>query len=179
MRLHSDVLTGSDITRIFHTAKAAHMSPETYIEYTSHGSRSRQNAFEVRLGAYAKRAGERRSYKNSGGYGASEEYAATYDEWGHFIEALFTVDPDMIFGGYKGVDDYHAQTRFLFCAVVPTPDPYPHITEVNRRRWRDAEPSKWVASSFEPRDGGPGWSADGQARDPRYTAAGRFGADHR
>ena len=174
MRLHSDVLTYTQqIRNIFLEVRGTdRIADHVFLaRIETHGSRSRAQAFDISLSAYDKLDGEIRHYKNSGGYGASDEYAATYDEWGFFIEALFAADPDMIFGGYKGRDNYHDQTRFLFAAVVPTPDPYPYITEVNRRRWRDSEPSKWVKSTFEPRAGGPGWSADGQARDPRYTAS--------
>ncbi len=39
------------------------------------------------------------------------EYAATYDEWGYWLAALFAIDPEMLAGNYKGVDSFHALTK--------------------------------------------------------------------
>jgi hypothetical protein len=81
----------------------------------------------------------------------------------------------MIFGSYDGADYYHEQTRCTFMEQVPQPDPYPYLIVVNRKRWREAEPSKWIPSVLEPRTG-TGYASMDQAMFPRYTAAGRFGA---
>jgi hypothetical protein len=170
MRLHSDTLNIDRIAKIFYDARDAHMSPHAYIDFpTQHGSRSRAYAFEIRIGAYDKIDGERRSWRNTGSYGAdTNEYAATYDEWGFFIEALFTADPDMIFGSYTGIDDYHERTRCTFMEQVPQPDPYPYLIVTKRKRWRDVTPSQWVESTFEPRTG-TGYAGPDQAVFPRYT----------
>ena len=83
-----------------------------------HGSRKRALAFEVQLGTHNSSSGPTRSrhYKNSGVNGAGNCYAASYDEWGWFLAALFEVDPDAIAGPYDGLDDFNTKTRDAYNA---------------------------------------------------------------
>lgn len=108
MRIHSDLITASDIYT------ATRDLPGVYAEVTTHGSRSRRSAFEVRLegNGYA---------RNTGNAGADNyENAATWDEWGVVIARLFDIDPDAFCGtakypAYRNAEDFHAQTdnRFM------------------------------------------------------------------
>jgi hypothetical protein len=99
------------------------------VELTSHGSRSRDHAFDVHLVA-EQRKGRRRG--NSGSYGAGYDYAATWDEWGIFFAHLFAIDPEMTCYAYDGADDYHWQTNGRFRLDDDgRPDFVPH----DQHRW--------------------------------------------
>ena len=140
MKLHSDLLTSTLVHAALRTTQASgHVAGSVYFHiFAEKGSRSRSNAFEIQLGCWDKVKGDNRGWKNSGGEGASDVYAATYAEWGYFIAALVTLDPDLIFGPYKGADDFHAQTGYMFAATVPQPDPYPYLLDDSRRPVRFA-----------------------------------------
>jgi hypothetical protein len=77
---------------------------------TEHGSRSRERAFEVTLYAYAKDDLHRR-YGNTGGYGRSDDVAATWDEWGLFMVALYEIDPEWTCTYYPTEADFYDRTR--------------------------------------------------------------------
>lgn len=116
MKLHSNTLTWSDVHDALRTAKdtgnvARHIDFEICEE---RGSRSRKNGFEIQLGTYTKIPGDKRRFKNSGAYGASDVYAATRDEWGWFIDAVFNLDPAAVFGPYSGRIDFHKATRYAY-----------------------------------------------------------------
>lgn len=117
MKLHSDILTRDSINRAMDIAKSAgDVARHVHFHiFEERGSRKRANGFEIQLGTYTKVPGDKRGYKNSGQTGADTRvYAATYDEWGFFIAELFKMDPDAIFGNYKGVKDFDAQTRYQY-----------------------------------------------------------------
>lgn len=113
MRLHSDTLTRDEIDAALVNADL----PGVFIDVlSSHGSRSRARAFEVRLAAEPgkDRNGNVRRPRNSGSYGSDGRdpfKGATYDEWGYFIAELFERDPDAVFGPYNGRDDFHRKTN--------------------------------------------------------------------
>jgi hypothetical protein len=46
-----------------------------------------------------------------------DKYAATWEQWGHFINYLFQVDPSASIGRYRNHDDFGRQTRGLFPPV--------------------------------------------------------------
>lgn len=120
MRLHSDKLISSDIySSLTQVKKLGLVSNHVYFYIDDErGSRKRTRAWEIQLGTDVKIKGDKRGYKNSGKYGADTIYAATYDEWGWYIAALFEKDPDLIFGTYKGVDDYNRQTKHKFANLL-------------------------------------------------------------
>lgn len=116
MRLHSDILTSSDILEALKRAKdaekvAGHVGFEIFEE---RGSRSRKRAFEIQLGTYQKFKGDKRGWKNSGKHGAGDVYAATWREWGFFIKELFEMDPELTFGHYKSENEFHRMTNYAF-----------------------------------------------------------------
>ena len=95
-----------------------------------YGSRSHDHAIEIQLGTYDKTTGPTRSrhYKNSGTHGADTIYAATYDEWGHFLALVFLCDRKAKAGPYNGHDDFHAKTH----------DAYLTITDEHQRAYQAA-----------------------------------------
>lgn len=98
MRIHSNtpsaVNTASDA---LHDAKDAGLIPAHVVFDILHpagGSRTHRSTAEVHLSATFKAPGDGRRYANTGHNGANRDnLAATYDEWGFFLAALFTLDP--------------------------------------------------------------------------------------
>lgn len=67
---------------------AGHVGFKTLTEH--HGGPGFAYALEIQLEALTRDRGRRAG--NSGSYGAGENYAATYDEWGFFLAALYRMD---------------------------------------------------------------------------------------
>lgn len=105
MRIHTDKLSTNDL----YAATPAGVDID---ECMQHGSRSRERAYEVRLIVWNGGKGTSHPYRrNSGQYGADRNgYAATYDEWGYWLDALFDLDPKMIAGPYKSRADFYEKT---------------------------------------------------------------------
>lgn len=116
MLIHTDVLTRRDFMEA--------LPPGVSIDECEElGSRSRQRAFQVRLVVWDGGKGTSHPYRrNTGHHGAEDsdleamQWAATYDEWGVWLDELFTRDPEMIAGQYKGKGHYHELTerRYAF-----------------------------------------------------------------
>lgn len=104
MRIHSNALTAADIHR------ATDALPGVYAEVKPVGSRSHAGAFEVRLtGTSTRLTMDKR------------DNAATWDEWGVFIAAIYEVDAVAVFGSvkspnYRDSNHFHAVTRYRFDA---------------------------------------------------------------
>lgn len=145
MRIHTNDITLTE-QRIYHALQeqitlgrvARHVSFKTLDE---HGSHTHAAAFEIQLEANERDNGRRAG--NSGSYGPmrpeSDGYAATYDEWGWLLAALFIVDSDMIVGTpkspvYSGAENFHRKTAWtydperLIDALENGDDPFPIIT---------------------------------------------------
>lgn len=111
MRIHTNLITGVDIYA------ATHNLPGVTVTATEHGSRSHARAFEVRLEGNG-------SHRNSGRYGAdTAEQAATWDEWGAFLSALYEIDPNALWGSqkhpvYRDRAHYHYLTNWRFIEDV-------------------------------------------------------------
>lgn len=101
MRFHTDTLTTKDL---HDAARVARVD----MEFTSHGSRSRDHAYNIRL------LGESRRRPNSGKRGAGDDYAATWDQWGVFISYLFDRDPYMTTQYYADLDEFQYRTDYRF-----------------------------------------------------------------
>lgn len=116
MRIHTDILTADDIYAALAAEQAAgRISPHVFFEVlTSHGSRIRARAFEVKLASDVRDAGRR--WGNSGGYGATSytthSYTATYDEWGWLIAALYQIDADALWGTGEKYAQYRSREDF-------------------------------------------------------------------
>jgi hypothetical protein len=99
MRLHSDILTAADL----HAATP----DEVIASVSNHGSRKRARAFEVSLEGLGDRHTRK---KNSGQYGAGYEFAASWDDWGIWLAALYEIDPNLNATYYTSREDFYAQT---------------------------------------------------------------------
>lgn len=88
--------------------KAAELARVTFDRFEINGSRTSDHGYDVTLFG----ASERRS--NSGGSGAGDEHAATWDQWGVFLAAVFDADPDARMTYYKDAGDFHYQTSHRF-----------------------------------------------------------------
>lgn len=115
MRIHSDTLTVENISTAVMGARAAGHGIVYLQTLERHGSRSRRQAWEVKLtgdGSHSRR-------RTNGGtrytdHGRDRDFAATWDSWGHFLATLFHHDPHMTCDYYKGADDFHAKTLDKF-----------------------------------------------------------------
>lgn len=153
MRIHTDNLTTGDL---MDAAKIARVE----IDWTSHGSRSRDHAFEVRL------TGESRRRPNSGQYGATRDaYAATWDQWGVFLAELFQRDATAtIPSAYRDGEAFanHTGDRSGAPEVVMTADGY--AEEFKSYGWP------------EDAHGDHRWEHAGRGREQSCTSARQCGA---
>lgn len=124
MKVHSDILSETSVRAALRHAQV--IDKVTYdiqfVVFDTKGSRSHCRGFDIQLGTYDKTSGPTKSrrYKNSGQYGADSIWAATYDEWGWFLAALFSIDPDATAGPYKGLADFNRQTSDKYTPVPAT-----------------------------------------------------------
>jgi hypothetical protein len=97
MKIHSDIITEADI----HRATTAAGMRGVCAEVTHHGSRSRDHSFNVHLTGNSSRR------PNSGQRGGGgDEYAATWDEWGMFIQDLYDRDSNALIGMYEDYETF-------------------------------------------------------------------------
>jgi hypothetical protein len=108
MKIHSDTLTEP---ALHHAAVRAGSGVE--VTYAKKGSRSKDHAFDLSLTGTSSRR------PNSGRYGAGDDYAATWDEWGMFLNHLYELDPEMECPYYKDRDDFNFQTGSRFLTLTP------------------------------------------------------------
>lgn len=114
MKIHSNSLTEAHI----HTATRSHGMKGVYAEVSTQGSRSRARAFTVKL------TGTSNRNQNPGtGRDRYVEKAATFDEWGMFIDFLFLCDEDAVIGQYKGYEHFKACTFGRYESLT---QPYAH-----------------------------------------------------
>lgn len=103
MRIHSDTLTAIQIHSL--------VPVTAYVgKLSRHGSRKRDHAFEVNLGG---------SGKTGGQWGQQNGKAATWDEWGMFLAALYEADPEAVTPYYTDADDFHHVTGDRFRTLTP------------------------------------------------------------
>lgn len=124
MRIHTDVLTYSDLHR------AATIARVDLVDSDEKGSRSKVRAFNVKL------EGESRRRPNGGSSGAGSGYAATWDQWGVFLAVLFDRDPQMVTPYYANLWDFDARTDWRF-----SPE------DVASKRIAGEEPTWWPADA--------------------------------
>lgn len=112
MRIHTKL----DAREIYEAAGVANAD---VVGLSQHGSRIADRSFEVHL------EGDSNRRPNSGASGAGSGYAATWDQWGAFLGALFWQDPDMLCGSgakrpiYRNAKDFHHQTARRFDRGMP------------------------------------------------------------
>ena len=106
MKIHTDHLTYAEV----HAATNASGMKGVYAECVTRGSRSRKRGLVVHLtGNSGRRPNPGKGGTDRGGY------AATWDEWGMFLNYLFEMDPDAIAtGAYEGRDEFLLKTDWRF-----------------------------------------------------------------
>lgn len=113
MRIHTNTVKYFDLR----TALNGSTRGVWFDTLTEYGSRSHKRAFNVILesdGTPDQKGTPRRRKRNAGtaAWRAGEVgFAASYDDWGYFLAALFKEDPSAVAGSYKGAADFHAQTK--------------------------------------------------------------------
>ena len=115
MRIHSDTITSIDVLAAANFAARAGHGRVTVDTLSRHGSRSRRQAWEVKLtgdGSHSRRR------PNGGTYGAADDYAATWDSWGWFLAFLYSVDPRMTCWAYADAENFHERTDGKFRAAM-------------------------------------------------------------
>lgn len=104
--LHSDTLTEAQILAAVRQAGA-------YAErLTTHRSRSRTVAFDLVL------SGDSPRPANSGTRGANAHKAASWDQWGIVLAAMYSRDPHLVTPYYADAEQFHAVTVGRFDPVV-------------------------------------------------------------
>lgn len=110
MRIHSNNLTSPDY---FAAARKAGVDIEVI---TEHGSRSRSIAHNVTLSGSGRTGGQ---WGNTGTHGAAAHKAATWDEWGMFIAALYAADDSVMTRDYANADAFHWVTADRYRSLTP------------------------------------------------------------
>lgn len=116
MRIHT-ALDNESFGPLVATPK---LRADVYMErWYEYGSRTHARAYDVILRGLRSitRDGEKRRRPNSGtsrNHYMTGQWAATYDEWGWFLAALFELDPLARCGSYNGVADFHEKTNNKF-----------------------------------------------------------------
>lgn len=105
MKIHSDILTIIDLQAALHTPTRI---AEVYGEFMQVGSRSRSRGFIVKLTSSDETRPHKSGFANAD---TRNERAASWDDWGIWMDRLFDLDPNAIIGQYNGRDDFYSQTR--------------------------------------------------------------------
>lgn len=116
MKIHTDILTHADIAE---ATRAGGMRGVYTESETKRGSRSRHHSFDVAL----RGTSTRRPNWGTGDRDTDDGNAASWDEWGMFIQALFVKDPGAIIGMYDSPAAFYAYTGGRFEALT---QPYQH-----------------------------------------------------
>ena len=106
MRIHSDILTNR------HLIDAAAVARVDFDQWEDKGSRKRDHAFDVTLTGESRRRPNRGTSADRNHRG----YAATWDQWGVFLAALFAIDPNMVTPYYADAEDFAFRTADRFGA---------------------------------------------------------------
>lgn len=106
MRIHTNVIGYTQTIRnaLAEQKALGRIAPHVTLKKVNpHRSRTHMFAFEIQLEAAERDNGRRAG--NSGSYGAMvpqvDGYAATFDEWGWLLAALYRLDVEMIVGNVK------------------------------------------------------------------------------
>lgn len=109
MKLH---VSNNVTTKTLHdAAKVARVT----LEFTSHGSRSADHAFNVTLRGESRRRPNFGTSKTADRFaGPYSDYAATWDQWGVFFAEIFKADPYAHCTSYADVADFNEKTNDRF-----------------------------------------------------------------
>jgi hypothetical protein len=150
MRIHSAYLTESQVKA------AVSLAGATITGLSRHGSRKRGNAFELKLSGNS-------PYRQNGG----EYPAASWDQWGIVLSALWDQDAGMTCAAYSDRDMFDRATGSRFRALRPE--------DAHRRhRWRNVAPYSSECDCGAVQRWGPGLYTPPQLRlSPAETQAHR------
>lgn len=139
MRIHTSTITYDHIRELLNREQAAGRIARHVTFKTLDRPRSsiRARAFEIQLEAGERDRGRRAG--NSGSYGVMrpeyDGFAATFDEWGWLLAALYRMDPAMVVGTpnnptYVDRADFNERTGFTYSPKLPDlledADPFPY-----------------------------------------------------
>jgi hypothetical protein len=115
--MHFDKVKTQDILRAFESlANTRNACPDVRLDVKSeHGSRTHRISYEVELSGEGER--HRRNAANAGSTGRR---AATRDDWGNVIAALYELDHSAKIGPYNSRAEFHAMTNNAYL-------PWPYI----------------------------------------------------
>lgn len=115
MRIHTDKLTETDVYQAARRAGEA-----VRVTVTEHGSKSRARAFNVTLtGTSSRRPNNGTGGRYRDGVG-TDDYAATWDEWGMFLGELFRRDPAAVVPNvYESGEHFRWVTGARFDNLTP------------------------------------------------------------
>lgn len=108
--------------------------PGVYADLTEHGSRTRGEAIELKLEGTSNRKVNAGTSRNVDRFDLPN--AATWDEWGVVLQAVFDADPNALAGSakypvYDGREDYERQTQGRFVTAHDGVYRLPHDTHQN------------------------------------------------
>lgn len=138
MKVRSDIIDGHDIGRASNAAGTHFIDTNAgynrgwYIPIREFKPRNRRYGYEFFLSGSSPFAAAHQSYQ-----GGSEK-AATWDEWGVVIAALYDIDPDAIIGHYTSRADFVAQTQREAERVALYHDADSHYGRTHRAPWLEA-----------------------------------------
>lgn len=95
---------------------AARRAGVVLVRFTEHGSRKSPRAFDVLLSGSGITGGQ---WGNSGTYGAGPYKAATWDEWGIFLDVIFRRDPQASCRAYSGQEEFQWATGNRYDTLTP------------------------------------------------------------
>lgn len=126
------IRTNADEQTIRNAAKLARVR---FDRFKVTGSRTHARTFDVTL------FGESSRLPNggrSGGYvyGQDNDHAATWDQWGVFLNAIFDADPTSRMTYYRDAADYHWQTAARFAEGWPVDAHGDHRWEASGHPYR-------------------------------------------
>ena len=120
MKIHSDILT----EKHFHAATDAAGMAGVYVSQLEvKGSRSRKRRIDLKLAGNSNRNQNHGTGNSNRNQNHGTVKAATWDEWGMFINALFEIDPNAIIGQYDGMEIFREVTDNRFDTLTA---PYAH-----------------------------------------------------
>jgi hypothetical protein len=108
MKIH----TSASAMHVIHAAQEVGVS---VLDISKHGSRSRKHRLDIKLTGHS-------PYRTM----ANDGQAASWDEWGMFIERVFRLDPDAIVGMYPDYDSFQMATYRRFDDLTPAQAHHKH-----------------------------------------------------
>lgn len=120
MRIHTDTVSTVYVYRAAHEASELSGATVNIEKLQAHGSRTHAGSFDVTLSGDGTLTRRRINYGTSRTLDRfAKPYAATWEQWGFFLAAMFRLDPAMRVGSaahpvYRDAEHFHAETEGKF-----------------------------------------------------------------